>query len=287
MHGPLSIAVPGHVDGLALARRTFGTKSFGEVSAARDRTRRTGHGGRLVSDAEERRPWHASLSRYPDHAACLAAATAMPPVTPAGAPLERLKLTGLADTLRRSPKTGRRDFYEGEVARDRKRHRRNGRHARRRRSEEFHARIVAPLEVDYGGARVALAGGLTGGQSMAGVLTALAADNRSRKPASPRADAFVAYAQTLRDAYAERLTNHGRRERSSRVRGCTSHFNVIDREGNMVAVTQTLLSVYGSRMVLPTQRRADEQRHQLVRHAPRFAELSRARPNGRSPICAR
>jgi gamma-glutamyltranspeptidase/glutathione hydrolase len=34
--------------------------------------------------------------------------------------------------------------------------------------------------------------------------------------------------------------------------GCTTHFNVIDREGNMVAHTQTLLSVFGSRVVLPT-----------------------------------
>jgi gamma-glutamyltranspeptidase/glutathione hydrolase len=31
----------------------------------------------------------------------------------------------------------------------------------------------------------------------------------------------------------------------------TTHFNVIDRDGNMVAVTQTLLSVFGSKVVLP------------------------------------
>jgi gamma-glutamyltranspeptidase/glutathione hydrolase len=31
----------------------------------------------------------------------------------------------------------------------------------------------------------------------------------------------------------------------------TSHFNVADRHGNMVAVTQTLLSVFGSKAVLP------------------------------------
>jgi gamma-glutamyltranspeptidase/glutathione hydrolase len=32
----------------------------------------------------------------------------------------------------------------------------------------------------------------------------------------------------------------------------TTHLNVIDREGNMVALTQTLLSVFGSKVVLPT-----------------------------------
>jgi gamma-glutamyltranspeptidase/glutathione hydrolase len=40
-----------------------------------------------------------------------------PPVTPAGAPLERLVLTGLADTMKRLAKAGRRDFSEGEIAR--------------------------------------------------------------------------------------------------------------------------------------------------------------------------
>jgi gamma-glutamyltranspeptidase/glutathione hydrolase len=32
----------------------------------------------------------------------------------------------------------------------------------------------------------------------------------------------------------------------------TTHFNVVDRHGNMVALTQTLLSVFGSKVVLPT-----------------------------------
>ena len=33
---------------------------------------------------------------------------------------------------------------------------------------------------------------------------------------------------------------------------CTTHFNVVDRHGNMVAHTQTLLSVFGSKVVLPS-----------------------------------
>jgi gamma-glutamyltranspeptidase/glutathione hydrolase len=31
---------------------------------------------------------------------------------------------------------------------------------------------------------------------------------------------------------------------------CTSHFSVVDRDGNMAAVTQTLLSIFGSKFVL-------------------------------------
>ena len=33
---------------------------------------------------------------------------------------------------------------------------------------------------------------------------------------------------------------------------CTTHFSVVDRDGNMAAVTQTLLSTFGSKYVTPT-----------------------------------
>jgi gamma-glutamyltranspeptidase / glutathione hydrolase len=36
-----------------------------------------------------------------------------------------------------------------------------------------------------------------------------------------------------------------------RAPACTTHFSVVDREGNMAAVTQTLLSTFGSKFVLP------------------------------------
>ena len=32
---------------------------------------------------------------------------------------------------------------------------------------------------------------------------------------------------------------------------CTTHLSVVDSKGNMVALTQTLLSVFGSKVVLP------------------------------------
>ena len=34
--------------------------------------------------------------------------------------------------------------------------------------------------------------------------------------------------------------------------GCTTHFSIVDRDGNMVANTQTLLSIFGSRVVSPS-----------------------------------
>ncbi len=66
----------------------------------------------------------------------------------------------------------------------------------------------------------------------------------------PHADAFVAYAEVLREAYARRLQTMGESS-ESHAPSSTTHLNVIDRDGNMVALTQTLLSVFGSKVVLP------------------------------------
>ena len=248
VHGPNSFVVPGHVDGLATALTKFGTKPFADVIAPAIELADQGMAAdwyltlKVATVAKE-------LAAYPStRNVWLPGGYA--PVTPAGAPLNRLKLTGLADTMRKLQRNGPRDYYEGEVAgaivkdiaalggiidaKDLK---------------DYHARIVAPLEIDYHGAKIALAGGLTAGPSIARVLNSL--KGQSFPPGGPGAVAFVAYAQALREAYAERLATMGEAD-DSKNPGCTSHFNVVDREGNMVAVTQTLLSVFGSRVVLPT-----------------------------------
>jgi gamma-glutamyltranspeptidase/glutathione hydrolase len=67
----------------------------------------------------------------------------------------------------------------------------------------------------------------------------------------PHADAFLAYARILREGYTERLATMGETS-DHRDPSTTTHLNVIDRHGNMVALTQTLLSVFGSKVVLPS-----------------------------------
>ncbi len=247
VHGPNSMAVPGHVDGLATALATFGTRSFAEVIAPAIELADQGIAAdwfltlKVATMAQE-------LARYPSTRDVWLPG-GYPPVTPPGAGLNRLKLKGLADTMRKLQRNGPRDYYEGEVA---------GAIVRDISAlggiidahdlRNFHARIVAPLEIDYRGATIALAGGLTAGPSIARVLNSLKAQ---RLPSGgPGAAAFVAYAQALRDAYTERLATMGEAD-DGRNPGCTSHFSVVDREGNMVATTQTLLSAFGSRVVLP------------------------------------
>ncbi len=248
VHGPNSIAVPGHVDGLATALAKFGSKSFADVIAPAIELADQGMAVdwyltlKIATTAKE-------LTRYPS-TRDVWMKDGFPAVTPPGAPLLRLKLTGLADTMRKLQKNGPRDYYEGEVA--------NlivkdiaalGGIIDATDLKNYHARIVAPLEMDYRGARIAFAGGLTAGPTMARVLGGLASHKFSA--GKPDANAFVAYAQALREAYADRLQTMGEID-DSKNPGCTTHLNVVDREGNMVAHTQTLLSVFGSRLVLPS-----------------------------------
>ena len=248
VHGPLSIAVPGHVDGLALALERFGTRPFAEVIQPAIGLAEQGIAVdwfltlKVATMARD-------LARYPSSRAVWMP-DGLPPVTAPGAALGRLRLTGLADTMRTLAKNGPRDFYEGEVAASIvKDIAVLGGNLDAEDLRRYRARIVEPLEVDYAGARIALAGGLTAGPTMAKVIASLG-DHRFA-PGGPDADAFVAYAGALRAAYNERLQTMGENT-PSHLETSTTHLNVVDREGNMVALTQTLLSVFGSRVVMPT-----------------------------------
>jgi gamma-glutamyltranspeptidase/glutathione hydrolase len=71
----------------------------------------------------------------------------------------------------------------------------------------------------------------------------------------PDASAYTAYALALQAAYRERLRDmgdvDGRRtlDAEALAPSCTTHFSAVDRDGNMAAVTQTLLSTFGSKFV--------------------------------------
>ena len=248
VHGPMSFAVPGQVDGLGLALERFGTRGWGELLQPAIDLAEKG----IAAD------WYltlkvasmaAELARYPA-TRDIWLPSGLPPLTPQDAPLNRLELKGLGDTLRRLARAGRRDFYEGEIAarivQDCKA---LGGVLGAEDLKHFQARIVPPLEFEYRGAALALTPGLTAGPSMAGALQRLA--GQQFEPGGPNADAFLAYARVLREVYAERLQSMGA-SADARDPSTTTHFNVIDREGNMVAVTQTLLSVFGSKVVLPS-----------------------------------
>ncbi|MSQ19222.1 MAG: gamma-glutamyltransferase [Betaproteobacteria bacterium] len=246
VHGPQSIALPGVVDGLGLALERFGSMPLRDVLAP----------AIALADQGMRIDWFltlkvatmaADLARYPS-TRDIWLPNKLPPVS-ANASTHH-KLSGLAVTLRRLASAGRRDFYEGDIATSIASDLRVlGGNLTRDDLAAYRARIVPPLAANYRDARVFLAPGLTGGASMAETLGELA--NEKFGSGGPDANAFVAYAKVLRGAYARRLESMGE-IKDARDPGCTTHFNVIDHHGNMVAVTQTLLSVFGSKLVLPS-----------------------------------
>jgi gamma-glutamyltranspeptidase / glutathione hydrolase len=248
VHGPFSFAVPGHVDGLGLALERFGTLAFKDVLGPAIELAEQGMAAdwyltfKIATMARE-------LHRYPTTREIWLPG-GFPPVTAPGAPLERLVLKGLAGTLRRLASAGRRDFYEGDIAAAIvKDTRALGGILSAEDLKRYRARVVEPLETEYRGASVSMAPALTAGPSLLKVLTDLR--GFSFQGHRPNADAFVAYARALRDAYVDRLEKMGETDNAAEP-SCTTHFNVVDRHGNMVAHTQTLLSVFGSRVVLPS-----------------------------------
>ena len=250
MHGPNSIAVPGHIAGLSLALEKFGKLKFSEVIQPAIALAEQGMAVdwyltlKIAITAKE-------LSRYPSSANVYLPG-GFPPVTPAGSALERLQLKGLAATMRRLADAGPRDYYEGEIAHSiAKDIKAMGGILSADDLKRYHARIVDPINTEYHGAQLALAPNLTAGPSMLRTLDNLRAISFSK--GKPDADSFLAYAKVLREAFAVRLATMGdiTEQGDHRDPACTTHFNVVDSEGNMVAHTQTLLSVFGSKVVLP------------------------------------
>jgi gamma-glutamyltranspeptidase/glutathione hydrolase len=103
----------------------------------------------------------------------------------------------------------------------------------------YAARVVEPLQIAYRGHRVVAMPGLYAGATLADCLARLATT-----PAPGPAD----HAAALDGAYAERLARMGD---SAAAPSSTTHISVADRDGNLVALTSTLLSLFGSRVVLP------------------------------------
>ena len=247
VHGALSLAVPGVVDGLGLALERFGTWSWARAMAPGIALAEDG----LAVDwytTLRAALWARDLARYETTAATWIP-DGLPAATPAGAPMRRMILPGLAKTMRHLADSGPRDFYEGaiagviadDVAA-------SGGVLDRADLARYRARIVEPLAVDYHGHTVLAPGGLTAGPTLARVLRALASHGFTGKAPDP--EAFVAYAQALSDAYAERFQAMGDVV-DTRSPASTTHLNVVDADGNMVALTQTLLSVFGSKLTLP------------------------------------
>ena len=247
MRGPLAVAVPGQVAGLGLAHERFCSLAWSDLVVPACRLAEQG----MEVD------WHATvaiaasapeIARDPGSAATYLA-DGFPQATPWTGDAPRIRLGRLAETLRRLGEAGPEDFYRGEIARAicADMAALGGRlSAADLAGYEAEAEEVSPLP--YRRSRVWAAPGLTAGPTLIDVLNRL---STSLDPgAAPDGAAYAAYAEALQAAYARRLSAMGESSDADRA-SCTSHLGVADREGTVVALTQTLLSPFGAKVMLP------------------------------------
>jgi gamma-glutamyltranspeptidase / glutathione hydrolase len=115
--------------------------------------------------------------------------------------------------------------------------------------EATRVREVQPLEIAYGDHTIHVMPELNGGPTLAVAYRALM-QQRPTVAAALDGATFVAYGQALQQAWADRFSRLGDAGENG-APTCTTHISVVDRAGNMVTLTQTLLSLFGARIVLP------------------------------------
>ena len=242
-----SIAVPGQVAGLALAWERYGSMPWAElmqpaIALAEQGLPVTWYMSlRTLGAARELAEFLASREVYlPD---------GFPPVAEQGQPIPYRPLGKLPDTFKRLAEAGAADYYTGDIAAQIVRDAQAG--GSRLSLEDlaaYEATDVAPLERAYGGVTVHAAPALTAGPTMLRVMDL--SEDQISGDGPPDAATYAVWAQALEKAYDERFRTMGDGEDPANP-ACTTNFTIADKNGNMVCLTQTLLSAFGSKVVFP------------------------------------
>ena len=275
IQGPLSIAVPGYIKGVSLALEMFGSMSWHEAIEPACKQAEAG----LPID------WYAShhISRLARKLSTCSEArrTLMPDGLPPTGEEGQIRLGRLAETYARLRDEGPDSYYLGTIA--------NrivedleavGSRIRRNDLADYTAHENQPLQISYRDARVSVSGLSTAGPSLAHCLR----DMESRwlcETATPEASAYLAYAESLLKSYEHRLVHLGEGA-DPQVPSNTSHLCVVDAAGNLVSLTQTVMSGFGSGVLLP-------QTGIFMNNGMYWFDPREGRPNslvgGRRPLC--
>jgi gamma-glutamyltranspeptidase/glutathione hydrolase len=247
VHGPLSFAIPSAVAGYMELHARHGRMPIKDVLAPAVALAKRG----LAQD------WFTTLKvansasvlkLYPESAR-IYLPSGLPPVAPYQGSPGFFQQGNLAATLERLAHAGLADFYTGDIAaaiaadcKD------MGAFVSAEDLAHCKARVLPALEAVWRGKRLFLANGLTAAPTLMRVLEGMKGADFSGK--APSAAWYAQLARVMRAAYAERLAGLGDAEPKA-AESCTTHLTVADKNGMMVAMTTTLLSSMGSRVVLP------------------------------------
>lgn len=114
----------------------------------------------------------------------------------------------------------------------------------------YRAERAPAISAAYRGGTVHAASGLSAGPDLIHALGLMEAGFAPGDAPGP--ESYAALADALSTAYRRRFAEAGDRPDPATAPTSTTHFSVVDRKGNMVAVTQTLLSVFGSCVLSPS-----------------------------------
>ncbi len=247
IHGPLSVAIPASTAGYEYIHRQWGRLPLADVIAPAIALAKRG----LPQD------WYTALKvvtsasairLYPTTAAVYMP-NGLPPAPPYQGKPGFFPQGNLPQTLERLGHAGLRDFYEGDVA----------------------ASIAADIkalggvlslddlrncqvrtreaeQIGWRGRTLQLTGGLTAAPTLKRVLEGMA--DAPYGGAEPSAAWYRTLARVMKQAYTERLAGLGESEPLA-AESCTTHLTACDAEGNTAAITTTLMSSFGSRVLLP------------------------------------
>jgi gamma-glutamyltranspeptidase / glutathione hydrolase len=247
IHGPLSFVIPSAVAGLAEMHRRWGRLPLAEIAAPSVALAKRG----LPQD------WYTTLKvavsapvlRNYQESARIYLPDGLPPVPPYQGALSYFRLGKLSETLDRLARAGWQDFYQGEIAANIVADvRAMGGVLSSDDLRTCQASVRAAAELPWREHTLQSSGPLTAAPTAAEVMGVLADAKRAR---NPDADWYLTLARALKRAYARRLNTLGDAEPQA-AESCTTHLSTCDAEGSMVAITTTLLSSMGSRVVLPS-----------------------------------
>ena len=278
--GPDAVGVPGLVAGAALALEKYGTMSLAEVLAPTIRLAREGLpvgpklNGMIVDEMEK-------IAKFPAAAAIY---------LPEGLPLEAgstLRNADLAATLERVAAGGPRAFYEGPVAEAIAAEcRRLGGVLSVEDLKGYEAKLRTPVQGTYRGWEIASAAPPTGGGTHLIELLNIVETFDVKALGRGSARLVHVLAEAMKMTFADKAVNSGdpdyfripvgtftdkayARTLAARIREgearfdyappslvipeseSTSHLSIADEKGNVVALTQSINSFFGSGVVVP------------------------------------
>jgi gamma-glutamyltranspeptidase/glutathione hydrolase len=246
--GAKAIAVPAMVAGHALAHERFGSKPWADLVMPAAEIAQTGieidwYSSLIVTTAL------ADLQRDPgctEHFLRGGYPIVQGPMAGAAAP--RMPWPALARTLRSIAQEGASTFYTGSVARDLIADiAALGGYLSMEDLARARAHLREPATLRYRDYEIAVAPELNGGPTMLEAMTTLQ-EGHTPSGDAPDGAMYAAMAGALKQAWTRRLAEMGD---GTPHPSSTTNFAVADAQGNLVVCTQTLLSLFGARVISP------------------------------------